>query len=308
MKAIIQVSLFALLLAGSTGCSIRRMAVDMVGDALAGGGTTFSSDNDPELIKDAVPFSLKLMESLLAESPDHEGLLLATASGFTQYSYAFVQQEADELRETDLQRSRELQARAKKLYLRGRDYGLRGLEVRHEGFGAALTADPTAAVKRVTEAEVPLLYWTAAAWVAAVASDKTDSYLISDLPKIEALLNRALELDEAFDRGALASLMITYETVRQGAEGDPYERARQRYHRALELSQGALASPHLSLAESVCIPTEQRDEFLQLVEAALAVDTDAAPESRLANLIVQDRARWLKAHVDDYFLPPLDEK
>jgi predicted anti-sigma-YlaC factor YlaD len=308
MKSTGSILTLALLLAGSTGCSIKRMAVNLVGDALAGGGTTFAADNDPELIKDAVPFSLKLMESLLAESPEHEGLLLATASGFTQYAYAFVQQEADELRETDLQRTRELQTRAKKLYLRARDYGLRGLEVGHRGFRDAFAAEPARAAALVKKDDVPLLYWTAAAWVAAIAADKTDSYLISDLPKIDALLNRALELDEAYDRGALASLMITYETVRQGAEGDPYERARHRYARALELSQGALAGPHVSLAEAVCIPTEQRDEFLRLLDAALAVDTDAAPQSRLANLIMQDRARWLRDRVDDYFLPPLDEK
>ena len=55
------------------GCSVKRMAVNKVGDALAGSGTTFASDDDPELIKAAVPFSLKLMESLLAESPRHRG-------------------------------------------------------------------------------------------------------------------------------------------------------------------------------------------------------------------------------------------
>lgn len=289
------------------GCSLKRLAVNKLGDALAGSGTTFSSDDDPELIRDAVPFSLKLMESLLAESPHHRGLLTATASGFTQYAYAFVQQEADELRETDLQRSRELQTRAKKLYLRARDYGLRGLATSRKGFQKEFAADAATAVAALKQEDVPLLYWTAAAWVAAVAADKTDSYLISDLPKIDALLSRALALDEDFDRGAIMSLMITYETVRQGAEGDPYERARRRYERAVELSGGTQAGPHVSLAEAVCIPTENREEFLQLLAAALAVDTDAAPESRLANLIMQDRARWLKARVDDYFLPPLDE-
>src|SRR6516165_4164132 len=59
---------FAVILVGS-GCSIRRMAVNKVGDALAGSGTTFAADDDPELIKAAAPFSLKLMESLLEESP-----------------------------------------------------------------------------------------------------------------------------------------------------------------------------------------------------------------------------------------------
>lgn len=308
MKRITTCFLLIALLGLLPGCSIKRLAVNKLGDALAGSGTTFSSDNDPELIRDAVPFSLKLMESLLAESPQHRGLLTATASGFTQYAYAFVQQEADELRETDLQRSRELQARAKKLYLRARDYGLRGLATSNKNFQEEFAADAETAVAPLKQKDVPLLYWTAAAWVAAVAADKTDSYLISDLPKIDALLTRALTLDEDFDRGAIMSLMITYETVRQGAEGDPYERARRRYERAIELSGGTQAGPHVSLAEAVCIPTEDRAEFLRLLDAALAVDTDAAPESRLANLIMQDRARWLKAHVDDYFLPPLDEE
>ena len=39
------------------------------GDALAGTGSTFASDDDPELVGEAVPFGLKTMESLLAESP-----------------------------------------------------------------------------------------------------------------------------------------------------------------------------------------------------------------------------------------------
>ena len=87
-----------------SGCSVKRMAVNKVGSALAGSGTTFASDDDPELVKAAVPFSLKLMESLLAASPGHRGLLLATASGFTQYAYAFVQQEADRLEDQDVER------------------------------------------------------------------------------------------------------------------------------------------------------------------------------------------------------------
>ncbi len=94
------------------GCSIKRMAVNKVGDALAGSGTTFASDDDPELIKAAVPFSLKLMESLLAESPRHEGLLLATSRGFTQFSYAFVQEDADETEDKDLAAAEEMHGRA----------------------------------------------------------------------------------------------------------------------------------------------------------------------------------------------------
>ncbi len=66
---------------------MKRMAVNKLGDALAGGATTFASDDDPERVKAAAPFSLKLMESLMTESPNHKGLLFATASGFTQYAF-----------------------------------------------------------------------------------------------------------------------------------------------------------------------------------------------------------------------------
>jgi hypothetical protein len=102
----------------STGCSVRRYAINKLGDALADTGTTFASDDDPELIRGALPFSLKLIESLLAESPRHQGLLLAAASGFTQYSYAFVQQEADEMEPRDLGEAERLRKRARRLYLR----------------------------------------------------------------------------------------------------------------------------------------------------------------------------------------------
>src|SRR5512143_3895091 len=128
------------------GCSVKRMAVNKVGDALAGGGTTFASDDDPELVKAAVPFSLKLMESLLAENPRHEKLLLAACSGFTQYAYAFVQEEADETEDKDFTAAEEMRVRARRLYLRARNYGLRGLEIRHKGFEKALRANAKTAV------------------------------------------------------------------------------------------------------------------------------------------------------------------
>src|SRR5262245_12620926 len=99
-------------LALAAGCSIKKFAINQLGDALSGSGATFASDDDPELIKAAAPFSLKLIESLLAENPKHEGLLLAACSGFTQFGYAFVKQEADEKEEAELAASDAARARA----------------------------------------------------------------------------------------------------------------------------------------------------------------------------------------------------
>ena len=288
-----------------TGCTtLRRTAVNKLGDALAGGGTVFASDDDPELIRAAAPFSLKMMESFLAETPQHRGLLLAAASGFTQYGYAFVQQDADELEATDIAAASAARDRGRRLFLRARDYGLRGLALAQPDFSATLRANPHAAVRACRAADVPLLYWTAASWAAAIAIKKDRPDLIAELPQMEALLDRALALDETFDRGTVHSLLISYEMARAGAPGDPAARATHHFERALALGGGHAASPFVALAEAVCVQKQDRARFESLLRQALAIDADAQPATRLVNLIMQRRARWLLARIDELFLAP----
>ena len=298
-----QVLLAGLMLcfAGS-GCSIRRYALNQAADALAQSGSSFASDDDPELVKAAAPFSLKLMESLLAENPRHPGLLAAAASGFTQYAYAFVQEDADEAEAVDLAAAEALRARARRLYLRAQRYGLRGLEVKHPGFGKALLADPKATVRTATKADVPLLYWTAAAWASAISLSKDNPEIIGQIPAMEALIDRALELDESYENGAIHSFMISYEMSRPGAAGDPVARSRKHFERALALSKGTDASPLVALAEAVTIQKQDVKEFESLLNRALAINPDAHPDSRLVNTVMQRRARWLLSRKAELFL------
>ena len=301
ISKIVWLMMVGLAVVGS-GCSVKRLAVNKVGDALAGSGTTFASDDDPELVKAAVPFSLKLMESLLSESPRHEGLLLAAASGFTQYAYAFVQEDADEMEDKDLAVAEEMRGRARRLYLRARNYGLRGLEVRHKDFEKALRADPKQAVRVATVKDVPLLYWTAVSWAGAVSLSKDNPDLIADMPIVEAMMDRALALDEAFDDGAIHSYLITYEMSRPGGTGDPAARSRQHFERALALTKGRQAGPMVSFAEAVCVQKQDLKQFESLLQQALAINPDAKPESRLVNLVMQRRAKWLLSRTDQLFL------
>ncbi len=288
-------------LAVEPACSIRKLAINKLGDALAESGATYASDNDPTLVRDALPFALKLIESLLDQSPRHAGLLLAAAGGFTQYTYAFVQEEADEREDEDLEAAAALRERARKLYLRARDYGLRGLETRHDGFAAALSEESGAAAQRAGPEDVPLLYWTAAAWGAAIAMKKDDPELLADLPIVEALMKRGLALDPEFDHGAIHEFLIVFEGSRSDAMGGSVQRAREHFKEALRLSGGMRAAPLLDLAETVSVRLQDRAEFETLLKQALAIDVDARPEWRLANLTMQRRARWLLARADLLF-------
>lgn len=289
-------------IAGS-GCSLLRWyAIDQFANAVAHSDTTWSSEEDPDLVKAAAPFSLKLMESVLAETPQHQGLLSAAASGFTQYAFAFVQQDADELEARDLAAAEALRTRAKRLYLRARNYGLRGLAVNHPGFPNALLADPRAAVRATTTADVPLLYWTAAGWAGAISLSVDTPELIAQIPAMEALMDRALELNDSYNRGAIHTFLITYEMSRQGAAGDPAARARAHFERAMALAEGTSAAPLVALAEAVAVRQQDLKGFESLLNRALALNPDAHPDTRLLNLVMQRRARWLLSRKADLFL------
>jgi hypothetical protein len=122
---------------------------------------------------------------------------------------------------------------------------------------------------------------------------------------MEALIDRSLVLDESFSQGAIHAFLITYEMGRQGVGGDPAARARQHFDRAVELTQGQQAGPFVALAEAVCVQKQDQKEFESLLNRALAIKVDERPEWRLANLIMQRRAKWLLGRTDELFLTPI---
>jgi predicted anti-sigma-YlaC factor YlaD len=151
---------------------------------------------------------------------------------------------------------------------------------------------------------VPLLYWTAASWAAAISLGKDNPGLVGEVPLMEALIDRALELNEAFGEGAIHTFLITYALARQGATGQPAVEARKHFHRAMALSGGQQAAPLVSLAEAVSVKSQNLTEFKSLLNRALAINPDARPEWRLVNLVMQRRARWLLARAEQLFLVP----
>lgn len=290
--------LFSVIVLG--GCSVKRYAINQLGNALAASGSTFAADEDPELIRAAVPFSLKLIESLLAENPRHEGLLLAAARGFTEYAYAFVQQDADELQDTDKVASTAMRARAAKLYLRARNYGLRGMEVKHPGFAERLKANPKEAVKELKKSDVPMMYWTAISWGAALSASH-DLMMFPEIPRFEALIDRVIEVDEAYDEGAAHTFLITYEMARLNAKPNRFALAKEQFDRAMALGGGHQAGPLVAYAENVLVAQKNKAEFQSMLRQALRIDVNKSPENRELNLAEQRRARWLLSRTDKLF-------
>ncbi len=306
MRRIIRHPLFLCILAAMLlpACSVKKMAVNSLADALSGStGGAMGSDEDMDFVGEAVPFALKMMEIIRDQAPDHVGIHQALASGFTQYGMVYVQFPAEQVKYDDFPTYQAGLERARKIFLRANRYAMSGMELLYPGFDEQLYADTDAALARVEADQVGMLYWLGASWLAAISNAREHPELIGELPLAAAILHRCEELDEGWDRGAIHEVLISLEPSLPMPGGD--QRAEQHYARAMELSGGVKASPHVSLATSICIRKQDRARFEQLLGEALAVDIEASPNDRLANEYAQRKARFLLDHVHDLFLEEL---
>jgi predicted anti-sigma-YlaC factor YlaD len=301
MSAAARLLILALALSLSGCALVKRKAVGMVASTLASSGDVFTRDDDLELVGQAIPFGLKLYESLLDSAPTNKDLLIATCSNFTQYGVAYLETEALVLGEAQHHEEvARLNARALKLYLRARGYCLRAMEVRFPGIGPKLLSDPVPALAKARKPDVPLLYWTAASWGSAIGLGLDKPDLIIDMPTVRAIADRALALDPEWSNGALHEMFISLDSLPDALGGSP-ARAREHFTRAVELEKGRSPGPYVALALGVAMPAQDRAEFESLLQKALAIDPEQDPHNRLVTLVQQRRARALLDHIDTMF-------
>jgi predicted anti-sigma-YlaC factor YlaD len=296
----------ALVLTVSLGaCSIEKMALKKVAGMLSGPSSSdvFSSDNDPDFVGEALPFAVKLYETLLASLPDHRGLRLRTGSLYIMYANAFVETPADMTPRRDAERREYLLARAKNLYLRGRDMLFTALEKENPSIRAQLKERQyREAMAPFGREDLDLLYWTAAGWLAAFSVDPFDMTLGQTVPRTRAMIERIEELEPGYGNGSLDTFYVSYYGSLPGYLGGDAVKAREHFARAQALAGRSDTSSLLALATTVSVNEQKAAEFKDLLERVLAFDPDSSPENRLVNIINQRKARWLLAHIDDFFI------
>ena len=303
------VSLLSLL----ASCSINKMAINAVSNALTGEGSAdvFTGDGDPELVGGALPFAIKMYEALLSQNPNHQGLLLTTGSLFIMYANAFVQGPAEMLDSIDYYEERNAgMDRAKALYLRGNAILYSALDKKFPGFPGAAVADGSlnALLKKCKKEDVPLLYWAVAGGLAAYSIDVFDFDLGSNIPEWGAMIGRAYELDPDFNNGAIDDFYIQFYSAMPETLGGDKARADTHFKLAVEKTRGLSAGPYVSYARSICVPAQDYDSFKENLEKALAINPDDDPPNRLVNILTQKKARHLLDTAYEYFsFIPYDE-
>ena len=275
-----------------SACSVRQHVLRQAADELAQQNV---EEEDIGLAREASAFYLKVSEALLRSVPQHMGLAQAVTSGLTQYAYAFLSLQADQVESINLQQAQVLRERAARMFERAKRQGLQTLVLNYPDLSESLQLSKAAQAAPLQPQAVALAYWTAAAWGAQISLSTDSPEVVADLPLAAALAHKAWLANPAYGEGALASLMGTLELARPGGAR---ERALQYFDQAIEVSQGQTAGPWVAKAEGWAVDQQDRQAFVSWLDKALAV---SAGKRDLSSQIMRERAQWLLSQVDSIF-------
>jgi len=289
-------------------CSLGKLVIDKVSDAVSGtgSGNVFTTDNDIQLVGDALPFAIKMYETLLNQNPDHSGLILTTGSLYVMYANAFVQGPAEMLPLEDYEEKSDQLDRAKNLYLRGVAILERDIHNKYPGmigeWGPSDNPAFNQGLAKMKKEDIPLFYWYSAGTLSAYALNAFDISLGLRVPQLTAMMKKAYELDENYNSGTLDEFfLLLYGALPDGMGGDP-EQALVHYQKALEKTKGRSAGPYVSYAQTIAVKNQDYEAFKANLDKALAIDPSDDPNNTLLTTISQRKARYLLEKAPDLFL------
>jgi predicted anti-sigma-YlaC factor YlaD len=297
------VLLIGLILVSLNSCSVRKMVMTRFTETLSSQqSTVFTSDDDPQLIAEALPFTIKLYESLASKDSLNPELQLATGKLFCLYAQAFVSFPGDTLHDSLQAEKKAAGKRAKKLFLRGRDYILRGLDIKHPGFKNGIFSRSADSLLAITDInDTAYLYWGAVCWTSAIMADRSDLALAMTLKKAVSLAQRVLSLDQNFGAGAAHEFLAIYFASAPKAMGGDTVKAKEYFSKAVELSGGNKVSPYVYMASSLHLKSKNKEGFTDALNRAMAVKSPPESPNRLLNTIYQQRAAWMLRNIERFF-------
>lgn len=289
------------------GCDLTKMAAGQTAHVFQRAAPAFDEQSDYEFAGQAAAGSVLQLEGVLRVVPDNEILKLEAARGWTGYAFGYIEDQmelaeiAGNLDEADRQR-----ARARTMYLRARELGRLLLEQQAEGFEEAVAGGPDVlrafiAEEFDDEEDAPALFWTGYAWGSAINVSLDDPALIADLPLARTLVERSVELDEAYYNAAgLTFLGFANSVVNEMFGGNP-PRGREYFERALQQTERKALLVQFNYARSYAIQTQDRALFEQLLREVIDAPDDILPSARLPNVIAKRRAARYLARADELF-------
>ncbi len=266
-----------------SGCA--SMVVDSV---VAPAVDNLQKQTDLELVCEGAPAFLLMIDSLLADDPDRERLLVIAARAYS--SYASVLTACDR------------NSRAVAVSEKARDYGLAVL-AKHGLAGVdTLPLDQLSSeLAGFSRGDAAALFWGGYGWVSWLQNQEGSPASLADLLKVELIMLKVVELDEACFNGAAHLFLGAYYGARSRMLGGNPEESLSHFDRALALSNRHFLPVQVAFAETYARTVFDRDLYEKLLVEVIDFPLQSRPELSLANQAAKHRARQLLADIDLYF-------
>lgn len=282
------------LLAFCAGCipakSTRVAAVALTVQDVA---KAAAKQSDPTIVREGTPAYLMLVDGLLEAYPDNEDLLIAACQANGSYASTFL---SDEERE-----------KSEAIYRKAKHYGFRVLsiisKVDFEKAASGSLEEFTQLLQRFKKKDAPPLFWTANAWASWISTNISSVEAMADLPMLEAVMKRVLELDEGFYYGGPHLLMGVFLAAKPPVMGGDLTKAKQHFDRAFALGSGKILMAKVLYARYYARGMKDRDLFVKTLEEVENAPPAETPELTLSNVVAKEKAKRLLSKKEEYFEP-----
>ncbi len=288
ISAVTSLAMVGLLSGCSTGQLVARGASPLINN----GVVAMNRETDLGLARASMPANLKMLEALLIADPGNAVYQVQASMGFYGYTLAFVETGA-EPGDRD---------RAASLYQRARAHALVALD--QAGMSETVLTGDDATFRRTLAAlnadAVPALFWTASSWGKWIELQLDDPARLAELPRVEALMQRVLELDETYYHGGVHVFFGAYYGGRAPMFGGDFARSARHFDRAAAINQNKLLLVEVYRARYLLRQMGERDAFHATLTRVLDASVND-PELNLANALAKQEAAALLAQEKDLF-------
>ena len=123
----------------------------------------------------------------------------------------------------------------------------------------------------------------------------------ADVSKIEAVMERVLELDEAFHYAGPHLFMGAFYGSRSKLLGGNPEKSRRHFLKSLQLTSNRFLLSRVLFAKTYAVQIQDKKLFDRQLQEVMQAPADIFPEQRLANEVAKLKARRLLEMSDELF-------
>jgi hypothetical protein len=285
----IGVALFLVLLALQPACLFSQKArigstallVEDVAKAAA-------KQSDLRVIREGMPAYLMLVDGMVEGWPDKPELLLAAAQAYSSFNAVLGDDKDKEY--------------ANLITAKSRDYALKTLVAR--GFKDPLKSsfdDFAHDVASCGKKDVPYIFWSATCWANWIMLNVDSIEAVAQLPRVQLMMQKALELDEGFYYGGPHLFMGIWFAARPAVAGGDLQKAKEHFLKAIDLGKGKFLMAYVYYADNYARRAADKALFVATLEKVLQTPADSVPELTLINTVAQKKAKALLGRVKEYF-------